>query len=446
MLKYKNIFITNDEQFDTNIESIKKWIIESKLCKLPTPESNDEFEKTLGRWCSNVRLAYKNNKLSSNRIKLCETIPYWYWNQDDYCNRMFIHLQTYIKENQKFPGAKSKNIWENKLGNFITAKKKDYFDNKLDKKYIKILENIPNWSWKRNLNDDWKMNLEKLEKYIVKFKKYPTAKDDKFINKWMEHQKTNYKNKSAIMKNDTIRQQWEEFITEYQEYFPNNPAIQEQEKKPTKKSTSIRPKTESKETAEQKAKRIQSEYQEITKKMSIQKSDTTKIMFEESQELWYKYHDNRDFSFNGYDKQDEIPVNKIISYLETKKNHKLKILDLGCGRNLIYQHFKDNKKVNITGYDYVSFNNSKEADISDLPEDDESTKICIYSQSLMGSNWKEYLNEGKRVLEYNGEMIISESVERYQTIKDYLININMHIIKEEYKNTNRWFYLYVIKQ
>jgi hypothetical protein len=234
------------------------------------------------------------------------------------------------------------------------------------------------------------------------------------------------------------------FPTEHQEYFPNNPAIQE--KKPIKKSTSIKPKVEPKETIEQKSKRIQSEYQELTKKMSTQKSDTTKIMFEKSQDLWHKYHDNRDFSFQGYDKQDEIPVNKIISYLETKKNHRLKILDLGCGRNLIYEHFKDNKKIKITGYDYVSFNNSKESDISDLPEEDESVKICVYSQSLMGSNWKDYLDECKRVLEYNGEMVISESVERYQIIKDYLISINMHIIKEEHKNTNRWFYLYAIKQ
>ena len=38
----------------------------------------------------------------------------------------------------------------------------------------------------------------------------------------------------------------------------------------------------------------------------------------------------------------------------------------------------------------------------------------------MGSNWKEYLTEGKRVLRYNGEMIISESVERFNIVKEYL--------------------------
>jgi hypothetical protein len=64
----------------------------------------------------------------------------------------------------------------------------------------------------------------------------------------------------------------------------------------------------------------------------------------------------------------------------------------------------------------------------------------------MGYNWKEYLNEGKRVLEYNGEMIISENKERYETVKKYLDEINMKIITDEYKETNIWFIIHAIKQ
>ena len=169
-------------------------------------------------------------------------------------------------------------------------------------------------------------------------------------------------------------------------------------------------------------------------------------MFETKPDLWHTYHDSRDFSFKGYDNQDEIPVNKIISYLETKQKHRLTILDLGCGRNLIFNHFKANNKFTIRGYDYVSFNESIKADISNLPEKDESVKVCVYSQSLMGSNWKDYLIEAKRVLEYNGEIIISESIERYDIIKDYLKELEMKIINEEYIETNRWFYIYAIKQ
>jgi Mn-dependent DtxR family transcriptional regulator len=64
----------------------------------------------------------------------------------------------------------------------------------------------------------------------------------------------------------------------------------------------------------------------------------------------------------------------------------------------------------------------------------------------MGSNWKEYLDEGKYILRYNGEMIISESSERYEIIKNYLTEIDMKIIKEDYNEAKRWFYINAIKQ
>ena len=135
--------------------------------------------------------------------------------------------------------------------------------------------------------------------------------------------------------------------------------------------------------------------------MTIQKSKTTKKMFDENPELWYQYHDKRDFSFRGYDKQEEIPINKIIAYLEMKSNKKLKILDLGCGRNLIKKYFENNKNLEIIGYDHVSYNESIACDISKLPDNNETINICVFSQSLMGSNWKDYILEAFRVLIYN---------------------------------------------
>jgi ubiquinone/menaquinone biosynthesis C-methylase UbiE len=145
-----------------------------------------------------------------------------------------------------------------------------------------------------------------------------------------------------------------------------------------------------------------------------------------------------------YDDQSEIPLNKITTYLETKSSRRLKILDLGCGRNKIQEKFALNDKLSITGYDYVSYNGSQVADIRQLPEEDESVDICVFSQSLMGSNWKEYIKEAKRVLRYNGEMIISESVNRFDTIKEYIEEEELHIKYVENNENNRWFYMYVI--
>jgi hypothetical protein len=43
-------------------------------------------------------------------------------------------------------------------------------------------------------------------------------------------------------------------------------------------------------------------------------------------------------------------------------------------------------------------------------------------------------------------MIISESIERYDIIKNYINELNMKIINDNYNNTNRWFIIHAIKQ
>ena len=219
-------------------------------------------------------------------------------------------------------------------------------------------------------------------------------------------------------------------------------AKKKKSEKPSKKSVNIKPKSES--TGKSTTERKNSEYQEIGKKMSSQNSTNTNKMFQDNSELWFKYHDSRDFSFQGYEEQEEIPINKIIKWLESKSERKLNILDLGCGRNKISNHFKDNTKFTITGYDHISHNGSIACDISKLPNDNESVNICIYSQSLMGSNWKDYIKEGKRVLAFNGVMIISESIDRYNVIKEYITELDLDIKTDEYCEYKRWFYMHAI--
>ena len=250
------------------------------------------------------------------------------------------------------------------------------------------------------------------------------------------------KNKKKKKKNDKISKDRIQRLEEINGWF-----WKKYNTKPSKKSVNVKPKTEStnNENSTNKKRPKESDYQKLGRKMSIQTSINTNKMFEENPELWHQYHDYRDFSFKGYDNQDEIPVNKIIAYLDKKKKHKLKILDLGCGRNSIKDAFKDNNKFTITGYDHVSYNNSIACDIRKLPEDDESVNVCVFSQSLMGSNWRDYLIEAKRVLGYNGEIIISESKERYQAIKETISELEFHIKIDDYSDTKRWFYIHAIK-
>jgi hypothetical protein len=52
--------------------------------------------------------------------------------------------------------------------------------------------------------------------------------------------------------------------------------------------------------------------------------------------------------------------------------------------------------------------------------------------------------EAKRVLMFNGMMIIAESNERYTSIKETIREMNLTVLQEEYSPEKRWFYIFVL--
>lgn len=170
---------------------------------------------------------------------------------------------------------------------------------------------------------------------------------------------------------------------------------------------------------------------------STQKSTTTHEKLRSNPAEWHAYHAARDISFQGYSDQSQIPRNRIIAHLANKRKHRLRILDLGCGRNNIAQHYAHadkGHKFAIQGYDHVVEEGStaRAGNIADLSaqENDESADICIYSQSLMGSDWREYITEGHRILRYNGEFIISEHIKMLDGVRAELERLGCKIESE----------------
>ena len=82
--------------------------------------------------------------------------------------------------------------------------------------------------------------------------------------------------------------------------------------------------------------------------------------------------------------------------------------------------------------------------ISDLSEKepDETADICIYSQSLMGSDKIDYLDEGYRILRYNGEFVIADHIDIFDDVKEKLVGLGCNIVREENdSNESKWFLL-----
>ena len=477
-------------------ENVCSYIEKNK--KAPSHSSKCKNEKSMEGWIHRQKESFDLNgsEFSNNIMKNAPEV--WKLWSDALSNPKFkealtsktrnelnddwkktlLEVCNFIETNKKTPSYScEKGTKEKSLAYWIGTQRKNY-DPRGPDFTTKIMKNPEIWQlWTDTLQkysevlildvvQVWKNNHAKMCEFIEKKGRIPstTPQDpsEKNLGSWVGSQKLKYDSRSPElsmggMKTPEIWQIWTETIQKYpflkkqgQETPcpPPSPQIQETSKSKPKHRLVIKkshlipnPSLEcsAPETNPSNPKRVitDSPYKLTGRAWSTQKSTTTHEKLRSNPAEWHAYHAARDISFQGYSDQSQIPRNRIIAHLANKRKHRLRILDLGCGRNNIAQHYADadkDHKFAIQGYDHVVEEGStaRVGNIADLSaqEDDESTDICIYSQSLMGSDWREYLTEGHRILRYNGEFIISEHIKMLDDVRAELGRLGCKIESE----------------
>jgi ribosomal RNA-processing protein 8 len=194
---------------------------------------------------------------------------------------------------------------------------------------------------------------------------------------------------------------------------PAQTTTEEPKPKPKKKSMKLKT-TAKKETSEQKRQRTKTEISELHQRYKTLNSQNLNKEFKEKPELWHKYHEISEENEKSFPKED-IPRNRIIQEIDKIKTTRTKlVVDMGCGKAQIAQHFKNDKRFSFTNYDHVSSNDTViSQDISQIPLEDHSVEICILSLAMWGSNCHDYVKEANRILESGGNLYIMEPTKRW---------------------------------
>lgn len=131
----------------------------------------------------------------------------------------------------------------------------------------------------------------------------------------------------------------------------------------------------------------------------------------------------------------------VIPYQEASKWFKARphmvIADFGCGEALLAAEL-ENK---VHSFDHVAINESVVAcDMTHVPLDDLSIDAAVFSLSLMGSNFIDYLKEANRCLKLDGQLWIAEPTSRIKEIgafKDLLFRLGFDVsrVDEKWKFT-----------
>ena len=148
------------------------------------------------------------------------------------------------------------------------------------------------------------------------------------------------------------------------------------------------------------------DFSEVNRKWSVSKSSTTHERLKEHPEDWYYYHT---LYAEKRKRWEEIP------YVELAKLIKRKdfiVADLGCGENLLRKEIPENK---VLAFDHVAINETVTAcDISKLPLENDAVDVAVFSLSLMGSNYEDYIREAHRILKTMGFIFIAEPQAKWE--------------------------------
>jgi len=241
MNKYKEYFISNEENWKNKLEQVKEFI--DKNNKKPNSEdNNDELSKMLGNWIQNTTSSYKNNK---KIMKYVEMRQLWEEFINDIKYKVYLmpsreiwlykleQVKKYIEDNNKRPNAADKDNHLKDLGVWLSRQFKSYKEKSYIMKTDQQIYNI----WGEFINDEkykkyiltnkeiWIDNLEKVKNYIDDNGKRPSSMSTnieiKQLGKWIVSTTSNYSKSIHIMKDENIRKLWEDFINDdkYKQYF-----------------------------------------------------------------------------------------------------------------------------------------------------------------------------------------------------------------------------------
>ena len=180
-------------------------------------------------------------------------------------------------------------------------------------------------------------------------------------------------------------------------------------------------------------KKRQAKYGDFTnqnQKINTENSQTTHQRMLKNAEEWHEYH-------RSYREEREswsvIPYEEWIKRIKKLSDRTL-IGDFGCGEALISKEIGGR----VTNIDHVAIDsNVISCDMSNVSEHIKKggIDVALFSLSLMGKNWEDYIVEASRCLKSNGYLFISETTKslenRLSNLRQVVNDNGFEIYKDE---------------
>lgn len=167
----------------------------------------------------------------------------------------------------------------------------------------------------------------------------------------------------------------------------------------------------------------------MNQKINEEVSEATHQRFITNPDEWRQYHEIYRRTRKEW---PVVPYQEAIAWLKIRSN--LRVGDFGCGDAILAAELSN---AVVHSFDHVAINDKVVVcDIRRVPLEDGSLDVAVFSLSLMGSNFIEYLQEAHRCLRLDGYLWIAEPTSRLVNavaFKELLSRLGFDVFQEEQK-------------
>jgi hypothetical protein len=148
------------------------------------------------------------------------------------------------------------------------------------------------------------------------------------------------------------------------------------------------------------------DFSAITQRWTVSSSHTTQARLQRDASEWYLYHT---LYREARATWPEHPVERLAEQL--RRRPEWVVGDFGCGECLLKAAVPNR----VVGLDHVAWDDTVIAgDMAVTPLEPGSLDVAVFSLSLMGTNWPDYLREAYRTLKPFGHLLIAEPAGRWR--------------------------------
>ena len=160
------------------------------------------------------------------------------------------------------------------------------------------------------------------------------------------------------------------------------------------------------------------DFSQLNNRWNRSNSKTLNARLKANPEEWEQYHT---LYRQARAQWSVVPVNEMIAWCENREGYE--IGDFGCGEALLATAVGDRHVVH--SFDHIAIDDSViDGDMAHTPLDDESLHVAVFSLSLMGDNFTDYIKEAHRVLKIDGHLHIWEATSRFHDVQRFCTSLD----------------------